>query len=574
MTTKIHTDIAFAALATSPNLNAPLGQLDSAIADIEALFGDYVVTGGLPGGSASLTIVQPACRAFVINSYVQVPATSLVVSASKDNYVDLDTTGAYHITPVTLGAAAPAVFASSVRLYKAVAGAGSVTSIVDLPLGGLNDDLPYLAGVIAQAAAAGGAILKPDRPPGSTTPWIYRTSDTLPIVGNCLFLKAPMENRDYSDYSVYPGGPTYGPGLCGIKVLPSFPSGHPIVEVGTAGQTFYTLEGGIEDWFFSGDSNALSQAPNKLAGDGVRCWNAHTFKLRRIIVQRLLGKGIYMQGTLPGGVSRSEVERCMARDCGSYGIQLDGGMVINTVSRSWVVSVGDLGFVNSGNQNVFDHNHAEAVIRQNASGINGTGYYNNAYGAKFTNNDTSVVDYHGMYDNGNGSVYGDNSISNVNGSNQADGSGIFLDGTGTNRVVHDNPILDNRGGAAKMVNGIRSNIGAGGSAIIHDNPIVGSTGPGFFNANSAGDVRTHDNSGYNPVGVVVIAVPATGVAVAAAAYRRTFYVTAGVGGCTMTIQSGPAVVIPAGAVVPVDVPAQRTVTPTFTNAPTWVVEGE
>jgi hypothetical protein len=64
------------------------------------------------------------------------------------------------------------------------------------------------------------------------------------------------------------------------------------------------------------------------------------------------------------------------------------------------------------------------------------------------------------------------------------------------------------------------------------------------------------------------------VAVAAAGYDRTFYVTAGATATTMTISNGPAVVIPALAMGTVRVPAGQTVTPTYANAPTWVVEGE
>lgn len=83
-----------------------------------------------------------------------------------------------------------------------------------------------------------------------------------------------------------------------------------------------------------------------------------------------------------------------------------------------------------------------------------------------------------------------------------------------------------------------------------------------------------NNLGANPIGVVVVAVPATGVAVPAASYDRTFYVTAGTTACTMQIQNGPSPVIPGATFGTVRVPAGKTVTPAFANAPTWVVEGE
>lgn len=147
MTQKMHTDIAFASPATSAAINAPLQQLDAALADLQSQYGDFVVLGGLAGSAASLVVVQPACRAFVINTYVSVAATTLSMGASKDNYVDLDSVGAYHVSPVNNGAGAPAVFANSIRLYKAVASASAVTSIVDLrPTSAADPTAVHLAG--------------------------------------------------------------------------------------------------------------------------------------------------------------------------------------------------------------------------------------------------------------------------------------------------------------------------------------------------------------------------------------------------------------------------------------------
>jgi len=82
------------------------------------------------------------------------------------------------------------------------------------------------------------------------------------------------------------------------------------------------------------------------------------------------------------------------------------------------------------------------------------------------------------------------------------------------------------------------------------------------------------NLGLNPLGVQVIAVPATTVATAALPYDATFYVTAGSSSCTVAISSGPTITVPANACVPVFVPASQTLTPTYTVAPTWVVMGQ
>lgn len=81
--------------------------------------------------------------------------------------------------------------------------------------------------------------------------------------------------------------------------------------------------------------------------------------------------------------------------------------------------------------------------------------------------------------------------------------------------------------------------------------------------------------GFNPVGLVTVAVPASATAVAAASYDRTFYITAGTDPVTCAIANGPTIKVPASACVPVFVPAGKTLTPTYTatHPPTWVVEG-
>jgi hypothetical protein len=106
------------------------------------------------------------------------------------------------------------------------------------------------------------------------------------------------------------------------------------------------------------------------------------------------------------------------------------------------------------------------------------------------------------------------------------------------------------------------------SVTLNNPPTNGNVAPGVRS-------RYRGNSGFNPVGVEVVGVPATTVAVAAVPWDRTYYVTAAGGGAvTMTIQNGPGILIPAAQVVAVHVPAGKTVTPTYAVAPAWVVEGE
>ena len=86
-------------------------------------------------------------------------------------------------------------------------------------------------------------------------------------------------------------------------------------------------------------------------------------------------------------------------------------------------------------------------------------------------------------------------------------------------------------------------------------------------------VSIHDNPGYNPVGPVTVAVPASGTATAALPYDATFYITQTVAASSVAVQ-GQSITIPIGGPTAIRVPAGQTLTPTYSTAPTWVVMGE
>lgn len=102
---------------------------------------------------------------------------------------------------------------------------------------------------------------------------------------------------------------------------------------------------------------------------------------------------------------------------------------------------------------------------------------------------------------------------------------------------------------------------------------TGTTSANVFPSGSAAPAYVRRVVPWNPRGTTTVAVPASGSPVSARASDAFFYVTAGASSCTMTVSGGPAIVIPAAALGTVFVPAGQTVTPTYTNAPTWVVYG-
>ena len=117
-----------------------------------------------------------------------------------------------------------------------------------------------------------------------------------------------------------------------------------------------------------------------------------------------------------------------------------------------------------------------------------------------------------------------------------------------------------------------ASLNGGGGPVI----VLGGNIDGAVSSVTGAPSAIRNVTGYNPVGSVTVAVPASGTAVTAAPYDRTFYATAGTDAVTLAIENGPTVKIPANAMGTVRVPAGKTLTPTYTatHPPTWVVEGE
>ncbi len=95
---------------------------------------DFVANGLLPAVPApvSLSMTTPAGVAYILGTRVAPAATARAYTASKDTYVDLSSAGAYTYSEVANGAGAPAVAASSLRLFKAVSNATEITGVTDL----------------------------------------------------------------------------------------------------------------------------------------------------------------------------------------------------------------------------------------------------------------------------------------------------------------------------------------------------------------------------------------------------------------------------------------------------------
>ena len=140
---------------------------------------DFVANGLLPAVPApvSLSMTTPAGVAYILGTRVAPAATAKAYTLSRDTYVDLSATGTYTYSDVANGAAAPAVAASSLRLFKAVTNATEVTGVTDLRALNLVPKSPaliqtpsytvttlpsaatYARGLIYVSNEAGGAVI-------------------------------------------------------------------------------------------------------------------------------------------------------------------------------------------------------------------------------------------------------------------------------------------------------------------------------------------------------------------------------------------------------------------------------
>jgi hypothetical protein len=102
-------------------------------------------------------------------------------------------------------------------------------------------------------------------------------------------------------------------------------------------------------------------------------------------------------------------------------------------------------------------------------------------------------------------------------------------------------------------------------------PQSGVTGPMFEDLPNTATVR--DCTPYNPVGEVAVGVPPSGGSTVPLSHDAAFYITASSSAsCTASV-TGSAITIPAGALVPVFVPAGNTLALRYDKAPTWTVNG-
>lgn len=120
-------------------------------------FADAVVSGLTTPTSATLTSTTAAGVAYLGGTRATLGAVSKTYTASRDTYVDLTSSGTFTYTEVTVGAAAPALTAGSVRVAKVTTSASAVTTVTDLRAFPLRYQLTVTADGALQTTGTGQA---------------------------------------------------------------------------------------------------------------------------------------------------------------------------------------------------------------------------------------------------------------------------------------------------------------------------------------------------------------------------------------------------------------------------------
>ena len=257
------------------------------------------------------------------------------------------------------------------------------------------------------------------------------------------------------------------------------------------------------------------------------------------------------------GGNRITVTGCDLSRNGQYGVEIFYNAAVVTdveVVGNTIESNGLSGVTIIGGQRI--------IVANNSIGLN--------------NHNGIVTQAGGGSDSKHITILGNRIFNNdQNATGDATPGGIYLSGNTNAVLIEGNDIYDDQG-VVTQTNGLQIQNTANDVLVANNRFSVSTvTAP----VSTAPIPIFRGNVGYNPIGVVSPAVPASGTAVAAAQYDRTFYVStvAGTTACSMAIQNGPTITFVASVaqVVAVKVPAGKTVTPTYTGtAPTWVVEGE
>lgn len=319
---------------------------------------------------------------------------------------------------------------------------------------------------------------------------IERAIAALPTRGGTIFIPVattmisrPIIVRQHGVYingvgfsSLYADQPAQQPGMAALsrlEAMPGFSTANAMIQYGELGTSKMWTNGGVQGLFLR-NSNASS-------GHGIDILNVQHTHIRDCGLDGFT-RSIMVDSDQSGGISFTNVEWNLAYNQKGEGIYLGGGSQENYIRFNYLVNSSIYGIISVGTGNTIAGNHVQGVnAGAGAQTHKGTGIFNSGSQCFIIGNDTLYSDLDGIYTAGNTVTVSGNSIRNPNKSSGANGSGIYVNGSGTGLMVDGNNIVDGQG---KMAYGVYDNTSTVGGAFIGPgNAVTGEQVAKYFTAN-------------------------------------------------------------------------------------------
>lgn len=157
---------------------------------LTGLFDNFAsVAGGITTGGGSLSISIAKSNYYISGRRIFVPASTPLMIATSDNYVDVTYAGVYVVTAVAISAGAPALAANSLRLFKVTTNGSGVTGVV-----ALGNTYPISNGYIGNNAIVTRNILDANVTASKLVDQLTPDSGTYPFPSVTLTKKGIVTN--------------------------------------------------------------------------------------------------------------------------------------------------------------------------------------------------------------------------------------------------------------------------------------------------------------------------------------------------------------------------------------------
>lgn len=320
---------------------------------------------------------------------------------------------------------------------------------------GSTDDIDAIDAAIAAAADGGGGLVY--FPKGA-----YVISRTILIKAHGVYLKGAGFATTFADQVAQQPGIN---GLSRIVAKSTFTTLTPLIQFGELATSKMWTNGGVENLLLVGTGGVT--AP----GHGVSILNVQAVRVMNCGITKV-NSAVYIDSDQSGGLSNCLVEHNILYSNYGIAVDLEGGSQENFVRFNYITGFYKYGIYVNGHGNTLFNNYLESGSKLGSGYRDGAAIY-------CASNRTFVIDNEilnsprdGIYISGSDiNVFG-NTITDVNSANDADGAGIFIEGSLTGVLIAGNVLRDHN---SKMKYGIRDHSDTAGGVIVGINHVIGAT---------------------------------------------------------------------------------------------------